>query len=449
MQITCTVRLALTDKLPSCATRGACTETAPPRAASIAADDAQRPSPRRRCRRRCRPPGRARAPHRRRALAGRRPAAPTTPRWSRSAGDSSSTRASREPPGTSCASCHDPARAFSGTHGSTIGVPRGSRPGHFARRTTPSVLYLRYVPRSTTSRKTKRRGRRRSAASSGTAAPTRSPRSCASRCFNPDEMNDRDAHRSPPSSRGAPYADELRARARRARSTTPRRRCAALGAALEAFLTSDEMAPFTSKFDDYVRGARDADAATSSAGLTLFKDPRKGACARCHRLNETSTDPARSLFTDYGYDAVGAPRNRALPAPATDAFDLGPLRAHATPSTPVARRQWCAQLPHAVAAQRRRARRVHAQRRLHRRCATSSPSTPRASTDRRAGTSRASSSTTCRRSTAARSTSTRLALQPPPRRPPALDDGEIDAIVAFLGTLTDAPYRAAGAPARP
>ncbi len=51
-----------------------------------------------------------------------------------------------EPPGTSCASCHDPARAFSGNHGSRIGVPLGSRPGHFARRSTPSVLYMRYVP---------------------------------------------------------------------------------------------------------------------------------------------------------------------------------------------------------------------------------------------------------------------------------------------------------------
>ena len=50
-----------------------------------------------------------------------------------------------EPPGTSCASCHDPARAFAGNHGSTLGVALGSRPGHFAKRNTPSVLYLRFV----------------------------------------------------------------------------------------------------------------------------------------------------------------------------------------------------------------------------------------------------------------------------------------------------------------
>src|SRR3569623_12705 len=51
-----------------------------------------------------------------------------------------------EPQGTSCASCHDPAHGFSGVNGSPLGVPRGSRPGHFAQRTAPSVKYLRYVP---------------------------------------------------------------------------------------------------------------------------------------------------------------------------------------------------------------------------------------------------------------------------------------------------------------
>src|ERR1700722_1023144 len=52
-----------------------------------------------------------------------------------------------DPPGTSCASCHDPAHGFAGNNGSVLGVAQGSRPKHFARRSTPSVLYLRFVPR--------------------------------------------------------------------------------------------------------------------------------------------------------------------------------------------------------------------------------------------------------------------------------------------------------------
>jgi len=51
-----------------------------------------------------------------------------------------------DPPGTSCASCHDPAHGFSGGNGSVTGVAQGSRPGHFARRNAPSVMYMKFVP---------------------------------------------------------------------------------------------------------------------------------------------------------------------------------------------------------------------------------------------------------------------------------------------------------------
>ena len=51
-----------------------------------------------------------------------------------------------EPRGTSCASCHDPRRAFSGNHGSTIGVPLGSRPGTYGLRNTPSLTYASFIP---------------------------------------------------------------------------------------------------------------------------------------------------------------------------------------------------------------------------------------------------------------------------------------------------------------
>ncbi len=52
-----------------------------------------------------------------------------------------------EPAGTSCASCHDAAHAYAGNHGSAIGVARGRAPDHFARRNTPSVLYLGLIHR--------------------------------------------------------------------------------------------------------------------------------------------------------------------------------------------------------------------------------------------------------------------------------------------------------------
>jgi len=52
-----------------------------------------------------------------------------------------------EPPGTACASCHDPARAFTGDNGSGSAVARGSRPlGYrYVAATTAVVLSMLYL----------------------------------------------------------------------------------------------------------------------------------------------------------------------------------------------------------------------------------------------------------------------------------------------------------------
>ena len=114
-----------------------------------------------------------------------------------------------EPAGTSCASCHDPARAFSGGHGSRLGVPLGSRAGHFARRSTPSVLYLRYVPAfhyfedDEAPAPEPRGGFFWDGRADSLAELVRQP------LFNPDEMNAGSPRRSPRRSRAAPYANEF------------------------------------------------------------------------------------------------------------------------------------------------------------------------------------------------------------------------------------------------
>ena len=67
-------------------------------------------------------------------------------------------------------------------------------------------------------------------------------------------------------------------------------------------------------------------------GLALFKDRAKGACDACHRLSEASGKPERSLFTDFGFEAVGAPRNPRLAANrGAKAFDLGLCERHDHP----------------------------------------------------------------------------------------------------------------------
>lgn len=226
-----------------------------------------------------------------------------------------------EPPGTSCASCHDPKRAFSGTHGSGKGVPLGSRPEHFARRTAPSVLYLRFVPKfhffedDEAAAASPFGGFFWDGRTDDLAALPRQP------LFNPDEMNAGTPQKVAAKIANGTYAADFSSATQA--GTSPDEVLKGLGAALEAYLTSDEMTPATSKYDAYVRGEATL-TPQEQRGLEAFKDRARGACAGCHLFNETSTYPGRSPFSDYGYDAVGVPRNRKLATNLNPAaYDLG------------------------------------------------------------------------------------------------------------------------------
>lgn len=226
-----------------------------------------------------------------------------------------------EPPGTSCASCHEPARAFSGTNGSKNGLAQGSRPGHFAARNTPSVLYLKFVKRfhyhweEDMPLPDAFGGFFWDGRADSISSLVRQP------LLNPDEMNNRDLTQLAHKLEQASYAADFR-HAFLSAAADPERVADSAGAALEAFLLSPEMAPFSSRYDAYVRGEARL-SPTEMRGLALFKDRQKGNCLRCHRLDDSSADPARSLFTDYGFEVVGVPRNRLAPPAGTARPDLG------------------------------------------------------------------------------------------------------------------------------
>ncbi len=71
----------------------------------------------------------------------------------------------------------------------------------------------------------------------------------------------------------------------------------------------------------------------------MFKDRRRGACSGCHRMAETSTNPAESMFTDYGYDAVAWPRNGELPRSRVAARSISGLCERQNRTTPSTRRE--------------------------------------------------------------------------------------------------------------
>jgi cytochrome c peroxidase len=80
--------------------------------------------------------------------------------------------------------------------------------------------------------------------------------------------------------------------------------------------------PYTSKYDYWLEGkARLSD--SEMRGFRLFNDPDKANCAGCH-TSQPSRDGWPPLFTDFQYEALGAPRNLTL-ADTKDPnyFDLG------------------------------------------------------------------------------------------------------------------------------
>jgi cytochrome c peroxidase len=108
----------------------------------------------------------------------------------------------------------------------------------------------------------------------------------------------------------------------------PERLLAAVQLALETFQQEPAVfAPYSSKYDAWLRHQAGLSAA-EARGLAIFNDPAGGNCARCHP--SAMRHGAFPQFTDFGYAALGVPRNPKLPANADpDYFDLGlcgPLR---------------------------------------------------------------------------------------------------------------------------
>jgi cytochrome c peroxidase len=93
--------------------------------------------------------------------------------------------------------------------------------------------------------------------------------------------------------------------------------------AIQAFEESAAFAPFSSKFDAVLRGQAHF-TRVEARGFALFKDPDKGNCIACHAGDATSRAPEDWLFTDFTYDNLGVPRNGELLDNADPAhFDLG------------------------------------------------------------------------------------------------------------------------------
>ncbi|TIT94955.1 MAG: c-type cytochrome, partial [Mesorhizobium sp.] len=148
--------------------------------------------------------------------------------------------------------------------------------------------------------------------------------------LSPFEMGNKDEGAVVAALRKAPYADAFKAAFGADVFEHPSE---AFDAAVEALGTFEQSSadfyPYSSRYDAFLAGKATL-TAQELHGRALFEDENKGNCASCH-LSEPANDGEPPQFTDFGLIAIAVPRNPAIPANADpNYFDLGlcgPLRA--------------------------------------------------------------------------------------------------------------------------
>jgi len=233
------------------------------------------------------------------------------------------------PAGVSCASCHDAATAFQGNNGSSVpAVARGSLPTSLGKRNTPSIMYASFAPPfEFIDDKDEETGKIEKIPAGGQFFDGRARDLLAQvegPMLDPLEMNAPSKRFVVETVRDGAYADLARQVYGDKVFADPDAAFVKLAQAVVAFEASARFHPFASKFDDYLRGQAQL-TALEKKGFELFKDPKKGNCLACHAGKEDSRNPQDWLFTDFTYDALGGPRNKAIPSVAKphSAPDLG------------------------------------------------------------------------------------------------------------------------------
>ena len=223
----------------------------------------------------------------------------------------------------SCASCHDPSSAF-GPNARTHSPFMDDDPAHDGTRAIPSLRYaqftIRFTEHTTDDEET------HGVDGGPTGGFTWDGRADTAReqallpLFDEREMDNGGDAALARRLAAAPYA----ARFRRAFSAPgrdvladPKQAVGWMALAFEVFEQGREFAPFDSRYDRFLAG-RETLAPAELRGLALFRDPTKGNCDTCHPSRRASNGRA-PLFTDAGFIAVAAPRRADLPPLAASA----------------------------------------------------------------------------------------------------------------------------------
>jgi cytochrome c peroxidase len=212
-----------------------------------------------------------------------------------------------EPAGQSCASCHAPEAGFTspdGQRNAKEAVLAGALAGRAGNRTPPSVAYAVFSPilHWDKGERSYVGGQFRDGRAADLVEQAKGP------FLNSLEMNNPDGASVCRKVTRTGYQQDFAA------IFAEKLDCAANGferiaQALAAYESSDEVSPFSAKYDAALAG-RARLSEQELRGLQLYRGPAK--CERCHP-SKPGPRGERPLFTDFGYENVGTPRNPANP----------------------------------------------------------------------------------------------------------------------------------------
>lgn len=227
-----------------------------------------------------------------------------------------------------CATCHDPAHGFSAPNALPVQLS-GPDLHHAGIRAVPSLMYAQSVPAFTQHFFESEDEGDESVDQGPTGGRDwdgrvdRARDQAALPLLDKSEMANPDPEAVVTAAAGAVYADDVRTLYGQDIFADRPRAFVALTQALEFFQEAPAtFSPFSSKYDAFLLG-KAALTVQEARGLAVFNNPEKGNCAQCHKSG-VSAEGSPPLFTDFGYVALGVPRNRAIPANNDPAyFDLG------------------------------------------------------------------------------------------------------------------------------
>lgn len=228
----------------------------------------------------------------------------------------------------SCSSCHDPAHAFSPAKPDAVmtGGPDLQAAGV---RAAPSLRYLQAVPQFSEHYFESEDEADESIDNGPTGGLTWDGRvdSGAEQAKIPllatNEMANKDAASFAKSLEKTAYSDDITEIFGKDIFHNPNDALEAAVISLQAFEQVPAVFyPYSSRYDAYLNGKAEL-SEQELRGLQLFKDENKGNCSSCH-IAERANDGTPPQFSDFGMLGLAVPRNHEIEANRNpDYFDLG------------------------------------------------------------------------------------------------------------------------------